>query len=57
MRRACGGCGLRWLALAGSARGAVFADSLPVRRDHEVTAGMGVAWFFATSGRLVGTDD
>ena len=40
-----------------SLRGAVFADSPLVRRDHEVTAGIGVSWVFATSSQLVGTDD
>lgn len=40
-----------------SLRGAVFADSPLVRRDHEVTAGIGVSWVFATSGQLVATDD
>ena len=40
-----------------SLRGAVFADSPLVRRDHELTAGIGVSWVFATSGRLVSVDD
>jgi len=40
-----------------SLRGAVIADSPLVRRDHEVTAGIGVSWVFATSGQLVSTDD
>lgn len=34
-------------------RGAVFAASPLVRRDHEVTVGIGVSWVFATSARLV----
>lgn len=38
-------------------RGAVFEASPLVRRDHEVTAGVGVSWVFATSGRLVAVDD
>lgn len=38
-------------------RGAVFEASPLVRRDHEVTAGIGVSWVFATSGRLVASDD
>ncbi|MEP7057236.1 MAG: MipA/OmpV family protein [Caldimonas sp.] len=37
--------------------GAVFAASPLVRRDHEVTAGIGISWVFATSRRLVTTDD
>jgi outer membrane scaffolding protein for murein synthesis (MipA/OmpV family) len=40
-----------------SLRGAVFAASPLVRREHEVTAGIGVSWVFATSGQLVATDD
>jgi len=40
-----------------SLRGAVIADSPLVRRDHEVTAGIGVSWVFATSGQLVSTDE
>lgn len=38
-------------------RGAVFAPSPLVRRDHEVTAGIGASWVFATSGRLVAPSD
>lgn len=40
-----------------SLRGAVFEASPLVRRDHEVTAGIGVSWVLATSGRLVASDD
>ena len=40
-----------------SLRGAVIADSPLVRRDQEVTAGIGVSWVFATSGQLVSTDE
>ena len=40
-----------------SLRGAVFADSPLVRRDHDLTAGIGVAWIFATSDRRVTVDD
>jgi outer membrane protein len=38
-------------------RGAVFADSPLVRRDHAFTMGVGVAWVFASSSVLVETDD
>lgn len=40
-----------------SLRGAVFADSPLVRRDHAFTMGVGVAWVFASSSVLVETDD
>lgn len=40
-----------------SLRGAVFEASPLVRRDHGVTAGIGVSWVFATSGRLVAAED
>jgi len=40
-----------------SLRGAVFADSPLVRRDHDLTAGIGVSWVFATSDRRVTVDD
>ncbi|MEO7707037.1 MAG: MipA/OmpV family protein [Caldimonas sp.] len=40
-----------------SLRGAVFADSPLVRRDHRLTAGVGVSWVFATSSRRVTIDD
>ena len=36
-----------------SLRGAVFDASPLVRREHEVTVGVGVSWVFATSGRRV----
>jgi MipA family protein len=38
-------------------RGAVFADSPLVRRNHAFTMGVGVAWMFASSSVLVETDD
>jgi MipA family protein len=38
-------------------RGAVFADSPLVRRDHAFTVGVGVAWVFASSSVLVDADD
>ena len=38
-------------------RGAVFEASPLVRRDHEVTVGVGVSWVFATSSRLVPSSD
>ena len=38
-------------------RGAVFADSPLVRRNHAFTMGVGVAWVFASSSVLVETDD
>jgi len=40
-----------------SLRGAVFAASPLVRREHELTAGVGVSWVFATSDRRVTVDD
>jgi outer membrane scaffolding protein for murein synthesis (MipA/OmpV family) len=40
-----------------SLRGAVFESSPLVRRDHAVTAGIGVSWIFATSDRLVPSED
>ena len=40
-----------------SLRGAVFADSPLVRRNHDLTAGVGVSWVFATSDRRVTIDD
>ncbi len=40
-----------------SVDGAVFASSPLVRRDHAVSAGIGVSWVFATSGRLVPAED
>jgi outer membrane protein len=36
-----------------SLRGAVFESSPLVRRDHDITVGLGVSWVFATSGELV----
>ena len=38
-------------------RGAVFEASPLVRRDHEVTVGVGVSWVFATSSQLVPSSD
>lgn len=38
-------------------RGAAFAPSPLVRRDHAFTMGVGVAWVFASSSVLVATDD
>lgn len=38
-------------------RGAVFESSPLVRRDHAMTAGIGVSWVFATSDRLVPSED
>jgi outer membrane scaffolding protein for murein synthesis (MipA/OmpV family) len=40
-----------------SLRGAAFAASPLVRRDHGVTVGIGVSWVFATSDRLVVSND
>jgi outer membrane scaffolding protein for murein synthesis (MipA/OmpV family) len=40
-----------------SLSGAVFEASPLMRRTHEVTAGIGVAWVFAASDRLVTIDD
>jgi len=40
-----------------SLRGAVFVDSPLVRRDHDLRAGVGIAWVFATSDRQVLIDD
>ena len=40
-----------------SVAGAVFEASPLVRRSHDVTAGIGVAWVFAASGRQVTLDD
>ena len=36
-----------------SLRGAVFESSPLVRRDHDLTVGLGVSWVFASSGPLV----
>ena len=40
-----------------SIAGAVFDASPLVRRIHDVTAGIGLAWVFAASGRQVALDD
>lgn len=40
-----------------SLRGAVFADSPLVRRPHDLMAGFGISWVFATSGQLVSALD
>jgi outer membrane scaffolding protein for murein synthesis (MipA/OmpV family) len=40
-----------------SLRGAVFASSPLLRRDHGVTAGIGISWVFAASDRLVPAQD
>ena len=40
-----------------SLRGATFAASPLVRRDHALTMGVGVAWVFASSSVLVASDD
>ena len=37
-------------------RGAVFEPSPLVRRDHEITVGIGVSWVFAASDRLVAAE-
>jgi outer membrane scaffolding protein for murein synthesis (MipA/OmpV family) len=43
----------RWDSL----QGAVFADSPLVRRDHYFAAGVGVAWIFGQSAKLVEADE
>jgi outer membrane scaffolding protein for murein synthesis (MipA/OmpV family) len=40
-----------------SVRGAAFESSPLVRRTHELSAGIGVAWIFAASERLVTVDE
>ena len=40
-----------------SVRGAVFESSPLVRSGHAVTAGIGVSWVFATSDRIVPSED
>ena len=39
-----------------SLRGAVFEASPLVRRDHDLTVGLGVSWVFASSGQLVSAE-